>query len=124
MSIGCRAEQGADSLTFRRLQSRVREHLANLLVNTNVPTLEEVQAITLMAAYSENGFLLIALALRFAIQIRLPYAVDQLLVQVSRKSAAVSEEERELYRLARVWHGICNLELLYDHVWHWLLVQH
>ncbi|KAJ4291905.1 hypothetical protein N0V90_009802 [Kalmusia sp. IMI 367209] len=73
-----------------------------------------VQAIAVMAGYSENGMLLIALALRFAIQLRLEDAVEQLIVKVSSRTTPVSEEEKYLYRLARVWHGVCNLELFFS----------
>lgn len=93
-------------------QSRLRDHLTNLLINVSGPTLEDVQAVTLMAAYSENGLLLIALALRFAIQLGLPGAVDQLIMRCPDRSRSIGPDEQELYRLARVWHGVCNLELL------------
>ena len=112
VSIGCRAEEGFNSGTYRQLQSRARDHVTNLLIDTAVPSLEDVQAITLMAAYSENGLVLIALALRFAMQLGLPRAVDQLVARGHGRSRVVDAEERELYRLSRVWHGICNLELL------------
>jgi hypothetical protein len=87
--------------------------LTNLLIHTSNPSLEDVQAIALMAAYSENGFVLIALAMRFAIQLGLSAAVDRLLVRNAINQGIISAEEQELYRLARVWHGIVNLELLY-----------
>jgi hypothetical protein len=112
VSIGCRAEEGFSSAKYRQLQSRLRDHLTNRLINTNVPTLEDVQAITLMAAYSENGFVLIALALRFAIQVGLPNAVDKLIVRCMDRSRTMGQDEKELYRLSRMWHGVCNLELL------------
>ena len=75
-------------------------------------TLEDVQAIALVAAYSENGFVLIATALRFAIQIGLPLAVDQLIAKSHARPRVITTDEQNLYRLSRVWHGICNLELL------------
>jgi hypothetical protein len=65
-----------------------------------------------MAAYSENGFVLIALALRFAIQVGLPNAVDKLIVRCMDRSRTMGQDEKELYRLSRMWHGVCNLELL------------
>jgi hypothetical protein len=111
VSVGCRAEQGFDSPMFRQLQSGLREHLTNLLVTCEQPPLEAVQAITLMAAYSENGYMLIALALRFATQLGLHKATDQLLAMRHDREQS-PHEERELYRLQRVWHGICNLDLL------------
>ena len=97
---------------FRQLQSGLREHLTALLVGSEPPRLEDVQAITLMAAYgSENGYILIALALGFATRLGLHRAADQLL-GVSGDKERPGAEEQELYRLQRVWHGICNLELL------------
>jgi hypothetical protein len=112
IGIGCRAEQGIDSTTFRQIQSRLREHLTNILVNKSEPSIEEVQSITLMAAYSENGYVLVALALRFAAQLGLPNTVDELIAKTSSASGNMTVENNELYRLSRVWLGICNLELL------------
>jgi hypothetical protein len=111
-SIGCRADEGFNSSTYRQLHSRLRDHLTNLLIDSGVPTLEGIQAITLMAAYSENGFVLIALALRFAMQLGLPNAVDQLIAKCTDRSRSLGPDEQELYRLSRLWHGVCNLELL------------
>lgn len=73
-----------------------------------------VQAIAVMAGYSENGQLLVALALRFAMQLRLEDTIDQLMVKISARATPISEEEKHLYRLTRVWHGICNLELFFS----------
>lgn len=111
VSVGCRAEQGFNSPIFRQLQSVLREHLTHLLITCEQPNLEAVQAIALMAAYSENGYMLIALALRFATQLGLQDTTDQLFA-LPRNEASPTTEESELYRLQRVWHGICNLELL------------
>ena len=99
---------------YHRLQSRVREHLTSVLINPiNAPSLETIQAIAIMASYSENGFVSIAIALRFALEIGLPDSVDQLLTIKSNRMQGPTEEEKGLYRIARVWYGICNLELLY-----------
>ena len=111
VSVGCRAEQGFNSPIFRQLQSVLREHLTHLLITCQQPNLEAVQAIALMAAYSENGYMLIALALRFATQLGLQETTDQLFA-LPRNQASPTTEESELYRLQRVWHGVCNLELL------------
>lgn len=70
-----------------------------------------------MGAYSDNGYVLVALALRFAAQLGLPNTVDKLLARTSSASATITAEDYELYRLARIWLGICNLELLYDVRW-------
>lgn len=111
ISIGCRAEQGFSSPVFRQLQACLREHLTSLLVACDYPNVEAVQAIALMAAYSENGHVLVALALRFAMQLDLQKVTDKLLA-LSHDDGRSETEQSELYRLQRVWHGICNLELL------------
>lgn len=114
ISIVCRAEEGFNSVVYRQLQSRVRDHLTGLLIDSTAPTLEDIQAITLVAAYSDNGFVFIALAIRFALQMGLPNVVDRLFASSRERSGVVGIEERELYRLSRVWHGICNLDYLYE----------
>lgn len=53
----------------------------------------------------------IALAIRFALQFGLPDAVQRLTANLP-SNKEVGDEEKQLYRLARVWFGICNLELL------------
>jgi hypothetical protein len=65
-----------------------------------------------MASYSENGFILVAIALRFAQTLGMSGVVDQLMAKIPNRLHEVTMEERELYRIARIWHGICNLELL------------
>jgi hypothetical protein len=114
VSIGCRAEEGFNSSTYRQLQSRLRDHLTNMLIRASSPTFEDIQAITLMAAYSESGFVLIALALRFAVQSGIPNAVDQLITTCMDRSRTISLEEQEWYRISRLWHGVCNLELFFS----------
>ncbi|KAF1976265.1 hypothetical protein BU23DRAFT_578644 [Bimuria novae-zelandiae CBS 107.79] len=114
VSVGCRAEEGCSSPTYHRLQSRLREHLTNILITTETPSLEIVQAIAVMAGYTENGMLLVALAMRFAMQLRLEDTVDQLMVQIPQREGPVSKEEKQLYRLVRIWYGVCNLELFFS----------
>lgn len=112
ISIGCRAQEGFTSLVYRQLQARLREHLSRMLIKTETPAVEDIQAITLMAAYSENGLVQIALALRFCLQLGLPKAVDELVARRARPGVDVADEA-QIYRLARVWHCVCNFELLY-----------
>ncbi|KAF1960866.1 C6 zinc finger domain-containing protein [Byssothecium circinans] len=115
-SIGCRAEEGSNSSAYHHLSSCVREHLTHALINTAAPSLETVQAIAVRAAYSDEGLVYIALALRFAMQLGLPDAVERLVAMASSRGTGVpvDEGEKELYRLARVWFGICNLELFFS----------
>ncbi|KAF2637593.1 hypothetical protein P280DRAFT_407200 [Massarina eburnea CBS 473.64] len=116
-SIGCRAEEGFTSPTYQCLSCCLREHLTSVLIQTSMPSIETIQALAVRAAYSDDGFVYIALALKFAIQLRLPDMVEERLMTMAstrRADAMAGEEEKELYRLARVWFGICNLELLFS----------
>lgn len=114
ISIGCRAEEGFDSTAYHQLQSRIRDHLTRLILNPDPPTVEDIQAVTLVAAYSDNAFVFIALALRLAHQLHLQHAVDRLIARQCGRSSTTSPEDQELYRYSRVWHGICNLELFFS----------
>ncbi|KAF2852577.1 hypothetical protein T440DRAFT_497599 [Plenodomus tracheiphilus IPT5] len=114
ISIGCRAEEGFDSIAYHQLQSRLRDHLTNLIIHSEQPKVEDVQAIALVAAYSENGFVLIALALRFALQLNLHHSVDCLIVGGREVTGTSRADDQELYRLSRIWHGVCNLELFFS----------
>ncbi|KAH7065892.1 hypothetical protein BKA63DRAFT_558116 [Paraphoma chrysanthemicola] len=133
-SVGCRAEEGFNSPIHRQLQARLRDHLTSLLINADSPCVEDIQALTLMAAYSDSkcvrsacepstnfvpapladSYILIALALRFAIQLSLPTVVEQLVAHGSSRGRAIGADEKELYRLTRVWYGVCNLELFFS----------
>jgi hypothetical protein len=114
ISIGCRVEEGFSSPTYRQLQSRSRDHLTSMLISASEPSIEDIQATALMAAYSENGSVLIALALRFAVQLGLPSVVDQLITRCMDRSRIIGPDEQEMYRLSRIWHGVCNFELFFS----------
>ncbi|KAF2733373.1 C6 zinc finger domain-containing protein, partial [Polyplosphaeria fusca] len=115
VSIGCRAEEGFSSATYRLLQARLREHLTEILIDCSTrSTLETVQAVAIMAGYSENGSVLIAIALRFAIESGLPETVNELMDLLAQDSGIASAEEENLYRITRIWYGVCNLELFFS----------
>ncbi|ORY10193.1 hypothetical protein BCR34DRAFT_588795 [Clohesyomyces aquaticus] len=116
-SVGCRCEEGFSSAKYHRLQSRLREHLTSSLIGVTKPAqLETIQAIAVMASYSENGSTLIAIALRFALELGILDAADRLFAEMSKRerSSNVSVREKELYRITRVWYGICNLEMFFS----------
>jgi len=67
-----------------------------------------------IGSYADNGWLLISLALRIALQNDLLDSVDSLLTKIAdrkrRNEDAVDEEERLLFRISRIWFGAFNLE--------------
>ncbi|KAF2194414.1 hypothetical protein K469DRAFT_650191 [Zopfia rhizophila CBS 207.26] len=115
ISVGCRAEEGPSSSTYRRLQSRLREHFTSIVINPQfTPCIETIQALAVMASYSENGSVLIAVSLRLALELGLPKAVERLTARMPTSAEGVTDEEKESYRLTRVWYCICNLELFFS----------
>lgn len=123
VAVGCRAEEGPSSSSYQKLSSILRERTASLVLNHTADfpeSVESVQALIVVASYSENGWLLASLALRLAMQLSLPSAMDSLLVKMSARNKGtgeppVDEEERRLYRAVRVWWGAFNLEHMYGH---------
>jgi hypothetical protein len=119
IAVGCRSEEGPSSTNYQRLQSSLRERTANLILNSTddqAVSLETIQALLVVASYSENGWVLSNLALRLAMQMSLPTALDNLMTNISARNrtnanlSAITEEEKALFRMARVWWGAFNLE--------------
>lgn len=123
ITVGCRAEEGPSSTSYQKLSSVLRERTANLVLNHTADfpePLESVQALIVVASYSENGWLLASLALRLAMQLSLPSAMDNLVAIISSRNrrtseSSVDDEERRLFRAVRVWWGTFNLEHMYEH---------
>lgn len=123
ITVGCRAEEGPSSGNYQKLQSTLRERTASFILNHTLDgseSLESIQALIVAASYSEHGWLLSSLALRLAMQLSLPTAVDGLLTNVSGRNKTMGdqivvsdEEEQNLFRAARIWWGAFNLEHMY-----------
>jgi hypothetical protein len=82
ITVGCRAEEGPSSGNYQKLQSTLRERTASFILNHTLDCselLESIQALIVVASYSEHGWLLSSPALRLAMQLSLPTAIDSLL---------------------------------------------
>lgn len=115
VTVGCRAENGPGSQSYLKLQHLLREHLTNFLLEPTSPvnrSMETVQALLVMASYSDNGWLITSMALRLALELDLPGAVGQLNGRRMGADPAngVDEEEKRLFRLTRTWYGVLNLD--------------
>ena len=122
ITVGCRAEEGPSSGNYQKLQSTLRERTANFILNhplDNSESLESIQALIVIASYLQHGWLLSSLALRLATELSLPTAVDTLLTNVSTRNRMtgdqlmVNDDEKKLFREARIWWGAFNLEHMY-----------
>lgn len=121
MTFGLRAAHGALSPQFQQLHALLRERLGNLLFEPLTPKtggVEAVQALLVHACYADEGALLVSLAVRFALGLLLPDSLEDLLRTVmGRKSRSVediSQEEKELFRLTRVWFTVFNLDTIHS----------
>lgn len=118
ITVGCRAENGPGSQSYQRLQALLRDHLSNFLLQPTSPvskSIETVQALLVMASYSDNGWLNTSIALGLALELELPEAVEQLMARtigasIERYAKGVDEEEKRLFRLTRTWYGVLNLD--------------
>ncbi|OCL09622.1 hypothetical protein AOQ84DRAFT_403939 [Glonium stellatum] len=121
IAIGCRTEEGPSSSNYQMLQTLIREHLASVVLVSNPSfhgSLEAIQALTIIASYSENGWILASLALRLALQTNMLTAVDNLMTKIAernrRENLVIGDEERRLFRMARIWYGAFNLEHIFS----------
>ena len=114
LAIGCRAEEGLDPKVCHDLQARMDTHLSNIIAAAEKPSLEMIQAIAIMAGYSDNGMVLISLAIRLAKEIQLHETMVLFMTPKVTNAEAVTELQKHQYRLMRVWLGICNLELFFS----------
>lgn len=116
VTYGCRAANGPSSQAFQMLQSILRERVCDLMQTDPISSpdgLEVVQALLVLASYSDKGWLLNSIALRHATALNLPSYMGLLLDAVMREKATRTidvDGTGRLFRMARTWCGLFNLE--------------
>jgi len=79
---------------------------------------EAIQALLVHACYADEGGLLVSLAVRFALNLLLPDSLEDLLRCIMNRKASlseeISEEEKQLFHLTRVWFTTFNLDTIYS----------
>lgn len=97
VAFGSRAACGVLSQTWRQNYVVIRQHTSELVLKISSGqcawSMEDIQALLVIASYSESGAVLVDVALRAAIQAGLPTRLDQLftLMVDHRESDNVSE---------------------------------
>ena len=115
--FGARATHGALSRPHQRLYGLLREHTSDLVLRlagrTNVSiSIEDIQALLVIASYSDSGGILCDVALRSSIEAGLPSKLDTLFSIIANHALQTSPIDRSLYVFARVWYYLFVLDMI------------
>jgi hypothetical protein len=109
-SIGCRVLSGTESHHWHLLSFHAQRMLNASIATPAQPTLETVQALISKACYSPERSLLIAVATRMALELRLPEAYDTLSARLFARETTRAEQFGEpwedddtLMKKTRIW---------------------
>ncbi|KAK0346452.1 hypothetical protein LTR02_005109 [Friedmanniomyces endolithicus] len=75
ITFGCKAGDGSLANEFRKLYNVVRQHISDITLHDTEASLESVQALLVVANYSESGAILCDIALRESLKLHLPQKV-------------------------------------------------
>jgi hypothetical protein len=114
VTFGCRSANGSSSKQYQRLYRSTRQHNSDLVLSQAPCSIEMVQAMIVLAFYSESGTVLGDVAIRAAIEMDLPGKVTALMSAcVSRRGTSHNDEELHdlmTYACARIWYGLFVLD--------------
>jgi len=79
ITFGCKAGNGSLTNDFRRLHNFVRQHISDITLHDTEASLESVQALLVVASYSDSGAILCDIALRESLKLHLPQKVTSYL---------------------------------------------
>src|SRR5271154_4816770 len=75
-TVGCRITTGPSSQVYQLLNKDSKSRVCEVLVGSVAASLEAVQALLIVASYSEKGWMLTSIATRMAMQLDLPGAYE------------------------------------------------
>jgi len=75
-TVGCRMTTGPSSQIYQLLNKYSKSRVCEVLVGSVAASLEAVQALLIVASYSEKGWMLTSIATRMAMQLDLPGAYE------------------------------------------------
>ncbi|WPG97703.1 Hypothetical protein R9X50_00048400 [Acrodontium crateriforme] len=113
---GCRAASGALSKSYQRLYPLLRQHTSDLVLQMSATaqsvahSIENIQALLVIASYADSGSVLCDVALRSAIIAGLPDQVDELFSTFVDERSGPSHERQQLYVSARTWFALFVLD--------------
>ena len=115
--FGARATHGALSRPHQRLYGLLREHTSDLVLRlagrTDAPiAIEDIQALLVIASYSDSGGILCDVALRASLEAGLPNSLDTLFLIIANHALQAAPIDRSLYVSARVWYYLFVLDMI------------
>lgn len=110
-TVGCRVVCGTESRQWRLLNFHLKRMLGSVMSAPDGTTMETVQALLVRACYSAERSILVASAIRLAIDIGLPSAYDKLIARISNNEAS---DTVALMCQARTWLHV----LVLSHILH------
>ncbi|KAK3621501.1 hypothetical protein LTR56_022742 [Elasticomyces elasticus] len=113
VTIGCMAANGSLSKAFLSLYQVVKQHTSDLTLHDSGHCLESVQALLVIASYSDSGATILDTAIRASLRLRLPETVTLAytsIVQGKDAGPRTEESSTEQYASTRTWHGLVLLD--------------
>ncbi|TKA62602.1 hypothetical protein B0A55_11106 [Friedmanniomyces simplex] len=110
VTFGCRAAAGSLSNDYQRLHHIVRQHVSDLTLHDSEARLEGVQALLVIASYSESGAIICDIALRESLKLHLPEKVTALFSSLAVSSDANHAAELHDLIPVRVYYGLVLLD--------------
>lgn len=108
VTYGCRAAVGSVSKEYQILYNSVRRHTSDLILRRHGHSIETIQALLILATYSDSGAILCDIALQVALQLDLPKALDRVLSSLVLRRGSNSQavmHDLVLYASVRIWYG-------------------
>lgn len=125
-TIGYRTMNGTSSQTFQLLNKELKGRICEVILGQVVPSVETVQALLVIACYSEKGWMLTSVAIRMAVQLDLPGAYEVAVRTAANAGSNASESHVSNggatssgasifhFRKARTWLGLFVLEHIFS----------
>jgi hypothetical protein len=112
--FGARAANGVLSRTFQSLYPLLREHTSDLVLrlsaNAGPPDIADIQALLVIASYSDSGAVLCDVAVRSCLNARLPDQVNEhFATSLNGRSASLSGDD-SIY-ITRIWYYLFVLDV-------------
>ena len=125
-TVGCRITTGPSSQIYQLLNKDSKSRVCEVLVGSVAASLEAIQALLIVASYSEKGWMLTSIATRMAMQLDLPGAYEDALRFAAGTGSPVSRiwdsgagvtnpgHIGAVFRKARTWLGLFVLEHIFS----------
>jgi hypothetical protein len=125
-TVGCKMTNGSSSQAYQLLNKDSKSRVCEVLVGSLAPSPESIQALLIVASYSEKGWMLTSIATRMAMQLDLPGAYEDAVKFAagaftpfsrgwdSDPGVADTEVTSAQFRKARTWLGLFVLEHIFS----------